>query len=98
MLKDFEKKLVLSQKEILDRAINKWDEIRNKKATKSVALSAPDPDWIGALPVAGHPDIKRAVSTNSLQSAIQDIFDFFVSLNEVPLFLLQVLIEILLSL
>ena len=30
MLKDLEKKLVLSQKEILDRAIKKWDEIRNK--------------------------------------------------------------------
>ena len=44
MLKNFEKKLVLSQKEILDRAIKKWDEIRNKKATKSVALSAPDPN------------------------------------------------------
>ena len=44
MLKDLEKKLVPTQKEILDRAINKWDEIRNKKATKSVALSAPDPN------------------------------------------------------
>ena len=42
MLKNFEKKLVLSQKEILDRAIKKWDEIRNKKATLSVALSAPE--------------------------------------------------------
>ena len=44
MLKELEKKLVPTQKEILDRAIKKWDEIRNKKATKSVALSAPDPD------------------------------------------------------
>ena len=44
MLKDLEKKLVPTQKEILERAIKKWDEIRNKKATKSVALSAPDPD------------------------------------------------------
>ena len=44
MLKDLEKKLVPTQKEILDRAMKKWDEIRNKKATKSVALSAPDPD------------------------------------------------------
>ena len=44
MLKNFEKKLVLSQKEILDRAIKKWDDVRNKKATLSVALSAPDPD------------------------------------------------------
>ena len=42
MLKNFEKKLVLSQKEILDRAIKKWEEIRNKKATLSVALSAPE--------------------------------------------------------
>ena len=31
MLKNFEKKLVLSQKEVLDRAIKKWDEIKNKK-------------------------------------------------------------------
>ena len=44
MLKDLEKKLVSAQKEILDRAIKKWDEIRNKKATLSVALSAPDPN------------------------------------------------------
>ena len=44
MLKNFEKKLVLSQKEVLDRAIKKWDEIKNKKATQLVALSAPDPD------------------------------------------------------
>ena len=42
MLKDLEMKLVLSQKEILNRAIKKWNEIRNKKATKSVALSAPE--------------------------------------------------------
>jgi CHAD domain-containing protein len=42
MLKDLEKKLMPTQKEILDRAIKKWDEIRNKKATKSVALSAPE--------------------------------------------------------
>ena len=39
MLKNFEKKLVLSQKEILDRAIKKWGEIRNKKATLAVALN-----------------------------------------------------------
>src|SRR6186997_368806 len=43
-LKELEKKLVPTQKEILNRAIKKCDEIRNKKATKSVALSAPDPD------------------------------------------------------
>jgi hypothetical protein len=42
MLKDLEKKLVPTQKEILDRAIKKWNELRNKKATKSVALSAPE--------------------------------------------------------
>ena len=42
MLKDLERKLVPPQKEILDRAIKKWDELRNKKATKSVALSAPE--------------------------------------------------------
>jgi CHAD domain-containing protein len=44
MLKDLEKKLVPTQKEILDRAIKKWEEIKNKKATKSVALSAPYPN------------------------------------------------------
>lgn len=42
MLKSLEKKLVLTQKEILDRAIKKWNEIRNKKATLPVALSAPE--------------------------------------------------------
>jgi len=41
-LKKIEKKLVLSQKEILDRAIKNWEEIKNKKATLSVALSAPE--------------------------------------------------------
>ena len=39
MLKDLEKKLVLTQKEILDRAIKKWEEIRNKKAILRVSLS-----------------------------------------------------------
>ena len=39
MLKDLEKKLVLTQKEILDRAIKKWEEIRNKKAILPVSLS-----------------------------------------------------------
>jgi CHAD domain-containing protein len=39
MLKDFEKKLVPTQKEILDRAIKKWDEIKNKKATRHVIIS-----------------------------------------------------------
>ena len=42
MLKSFDKKLETAQKEILNRAIKKWDEIRNKKATLSVALSAPE--------------------------------------------------------
>jgi CHAD domain-containing protein len=44
MLKDLEKKLVPTQKEILDRAIKKWEEIKTKKATQLVALSAPGPD------------------------------------------------------
>jgi CHAD domain-containing protein len=43
MLKSLEKKLVLTQKEILDRAIKKWNEIRNKKATLPVALSVRAP-------------------------------------------------------
>ena len=42
MLKNFEKKLVLAQKEILDRAMKKWDEIKNKKASKLVALNVPE--------------------------------------------------------
>ena len=44
MLKVLDKKLEIAQKEILNKAIKKWEEIGNKKATKSVALSAPDPD------------------------------------------------------
>ena len=44
MLKNLEKKLVPTQKEILDRAIKKWEEIKTKKATQLVALSAPGPD------------------------------------------------------
>ena len=44
MLKSLDKKLETAQKEILNKAIKKWEEIGNKKATKSVALSAPDPD------------------------------------------------------
>ena len=39
-LKNLEKKLVLTQKEILDRVIKKWEEIRTKKATLPVTLSA----------------------------------------------------------
>jgi len=42
MLKSLDKKLETSQKEILNKAIKKWGEIGNKKATKSVALSAPE--------------------------------------------------------
>lgn len=42
MLKNFETKLVLAQKEILDRAIKKWDEIRNKKQISPIVLSAPE--------------------------------------------------------
>jgi len=44
MLKKLEKQLETDQKEILNKAIKKWKEIENKKATWSVALSAPDPD------------------------------------------------------
>ena len=42
MLKTLDKKSETIQKEILDRAIKKWEEIRNKKATQLVALSAPE--------------------------------------------------------
>src|SRR6188768_2387619 len=41
MLKTLDKKLETAQKEILNKAIKKWEGIGNKKATKSVALSAP---------------------------------------------------------
>ena len=44
MLKGLDKKLEAAQKEILNKAIKKWEGLGNKKATKSVALSAPDPD------------------------------------------------------
>jgi len=44
MFKGLDKKLETAQKEILNKAIKKWEEIGHKKATKSVALSAPDPD------------------------------------------------------
>ena len=44
LLRDLEKKLTLMQSELLDKAIKKWEEIETKKATKSVAFSAPDPD------------------------------------------------------
>ena len=44
MLKYLDKKIETAQKEILNKAIKKWEEVGKKKATKSVALSAPDPD------------------------------------------------------
>jgi len=44
MLKGLDKKIETAQKEILNKAIKKWEVIGNKKATKLVALSAPDPD------------------------------------------------------
>lgn len=43
MLKSCDKKLEAAQKQILNRAIKKWEEIGNKKANKLVALSAPVP-------------------------------------------------------
>lgn len=42
MLKELEKKLEHIQKEILDRATKKWDELKKKKATLPAALSAPE--------------------------------------------------------
>ena len=42
MLKGLGKKLETAQKEILNKAIKKWEGLGNKKATKSVALSAPE--------------------------------------------------------
>lgn len=42
MFKSLGKKLETAQKEILNKAIKKWEEIGNKKATKLVALSAPE--------------------------------------------------------
>ena len=42
MLKDLYKKLETAQKEILDKAFKKWEEIGKKKATIAVALSAPE--------------------------------------------------------
>jgi len=42
ILKNLGKKLETAQKEILNKAIKKLDEIKNKKATKSVALRAPE--------------------------------------------------------
>jgi len=42
MLKGLDKKLETVQKEILNKAIKKWEGTGNKKATRSVALSAPE--------------------------------------------------------
>ena len=42
ILKDLEKKLVVIQKEILDKAIKKWKEIGTKKANLPVALQTPE--------------------------------------------------------
>ena len=43
ILKSLGKKLETAQKEILNKAFKKWEGIGNKKVTKSVALSTPDP-------------------------------------------------------
>jgi len=42
MLKSCDKKLEASQKQILNRAIKKWEEIGNKRVTRSLAFSAPE--------------------------------------------------------
>ena len=42
MLKGLDKKIETAQKEILNKAIKKWEEIRTKKATLPVALSVPE--------------------------------------------------------
>jgi CHAD domain-containing protein len=42
MLKSCDKKLETAQKEILNKAIKKWEELVNKKAIKSIALSVPN--------------------------------------------------------
>ena len=42
MLISLGKKLETAQKEIVNKAVKKWEEIGNKKATKLVALSAPE--------------------------------------------------------
>jgi CHAD domain-containing protein len=44
MLKSCDKKLEASQKQILNRAVKKWEEIGNKKANRLVGLSAPVPE------------------------------------------------------
>jgi CHAD domain-containing protein len=42
MLKSCNKKLETAQKQILNRAIKKWEEIGNKRVTRSLAFSAPE--------------------------------------------------------
>ena len=42
MLKGIDKKIETAQKEILSKAMKKWEGLGNKKATKSVAFSAPE--------------------------------------------------------
>ena len=44
MLKGLDKKIEAVQKELLNKAVKKWEEIGNKRATKPVAFNAPDPD------------------------------------------------------
>ena len=44
MLNGLDKKIEVVQKELLNKAIKKWEEIGNKRATKPVAFNAPDPD------------------------------------------------------
>jgi CHAD domain-containing protein len=41
MLISLGKKLETAQKEIVNKAVKKWEEIRNKKATRSVAFNVP---------------------------------------------------------
>jgi len=42
MLKDLDRKLETFQKTVLDRAIKNWQAVKNKKATRIVALSGPE--------------------------------------------------------
>jgi CHAD domain-containing protein len=42
MLKDLDRKLETSQKAVLDRAFKSWQVVKNKKATRIVALRAPE--------------------------------------------------------
>ena len=53
-----------------------FQNYKEKKRPLSRFVSAPERSWT-VTAIAGHPDSNRGVSTNSPQSAIQDIFDFF---------------------